>query len=102
MALRSVSSASVLVLRGGSAQMSTLKRKFMSHAENLQKCIEHPGGFNNGADTGYISFLHNGEEYTVTVTSNIKMLTASLWKDSKCLETVMGKDGILFVSDFKL
>lgn len=74
--------------------MGSLKRKFVQHAENLQKCIEHPGGFNNGADTAYITFLHAGEEYTVTVTSNSKTLSASLWKNSKCLETVLGKDGI--------
>ncbi len=73
--------------------MSSLKRKFMGHAENLQKCIEHPGGFNNGADTAYITFLHCGDEYTVTVTSNSRTLSASLWKNSKCLETVLGKDG---------
>jgi len=79
-----------------------LKRKFMSHAENLKKRIERPGGFNNGADTAYITFLHEGEEYTVTVTSNVKMLTASIWKDSKCLETVIGKDGVLFVGEVKL
>jgi hypothetical protein len=79
--------------------MSSLKRKFMSHAENLKKCIERPGGFNNGADTAYITFLHEGEEYTVTVTSNVKMLTASIWKDSKCLDTVKGKDGILFIDE---
>ena len=82
--------------------MSSLKRKFIGHAENLKKCIEHPGGFNNGADTAYITFLHEGEEYTVTVTSNIKLLTASIWKDSKCLETVMGKNGVLFIREFKL
>ena len=82
--------------------MSGLKGKFMSHAENLKKCIEHPGGFNNGADTAYTTFLHNGEEYTVTVTSNVKMLTASIWKDSKCLRTVSGKDGVLFVEDVHL
>jgi len=79
--------------------MSALKRKFMGHAENLKKRIEHPGGFNNGADTAYITFLHDGEEYTVTVTSNTKTLTASLWKDSKCLDTVMGKDGVLLFLD---
>ena len=82
--------------------MSSLKRKFMGHAENLKKRIEHPGGFNNGADTAYITFLHSGDEYTVTVTSNIRTLTASLWKDSQCLHTVLGKDGVLFIEDFKL
>jgi hypothetical protein len=81
--------------------MSSLTRKFMGHAENLKKRIEHPGGFNNGADTGYITFLHDGDEYTVTVTSNRKTLTASLWKDSKCLDTVIGKDGVLFVESAK-
>jgi len=75
-----------------------LQRKFMAHAENLLKRIEHPGGFNNGADTAYITFLHGGEEYTVTVTSNSKTLSASLWKDSKCLETVPGKDGVFLFS----
>jgi hypothetical protein len=73
----------------------------MGHAENLKKRIEHPGGFNNGADTGYTTFLHDGHEYTVTVTSNTKTLTASLWKDSKCLDTVIGKDGVLFVESVK-
>jgi hypothetical protein len=73
----------------------------MGHAENLKKRIEHPGGFNNGADTGYITFLHDGDEYTVTVTSNRTTLTASLWKDSKCLDTVIGKDGVLFVQSAK-
>lgn len=77
--------------------MSSLKHKFRGHAENLKKRIEHPGGFNNGADTAYITFLHEGAEYTVTVTSNSKTLTASLWKDRKCLETVIGKDGVLFL-----
>ena len=76
--------------------MSSLKRKFMGHAHHLKKRIEHPGGFNNGADTAYITFLHQGEEYTVTVTSNRKTLTASLWKEGKCLDTVLGKDGVLF------
>lgn len=71
-----------------------LKRKFMAHAENLLKRIKRPGGFNNGADTAYITFLHDGEEFTVTVTSNTKTLTASLWKDGKCLDTVPGKDGV--------
>lgn len=79
--------------------MSSLTNKFMSHAENLKRCIEHPGGFNNGADTAYITFLHEGEEYTVTVTSNKKTLTASLWKDSRCLDTVLGKDGVLFAGN---
>ena len=82
--------------------MGSLRRKFMAHAENLKKRIEHPAGFNNGADTAYITFLHEGDEYTVTVTSNFKMLTASIWKDSKCLDTVMGKNGILFVEEIKL
>lgn len=77
--------------------MSSLVHKFMGHAENLKKRIEHPGGFNNGADTAYITFLHDRVEYTVTVTSNSKTLTASLWKGNKCLETVLGKDGILFI-----
>jgi hypothetical protein len=81
--------------------MSSLTNKFMGHAENLKKRIEHPGGFNNGADTGYITFLHEGVEYTVTVTSNSKTLTASLWKGSSCLDTVIGKDGILFVESVK-
>lgn len=82
--------------------MSSLKRKFVGHAENLKKRIEHPGGFNNGADTAYITFLHEGAEYTVTVTSNTRTLTASLWHNSKCLQTVLGKDGVLFVHDFNL
>lgn len=82
--------------------MSSLKSKFMSHAENLKKRIEHPGGFNNGADTAYITFLHDGAEFTVTVTSNNKTLSASIWKGSKCLQTVLGKDGVLFIEDFRL
>jgi hypothetical protein len=79
--------------------MSAVASKFIKHAENLKKRIEHPGGFNNGADTAYVSFLHEGEEYTVTVTSNFKTLSASLWKGGRCLETVIGKDGVLFAQE---
>lgn len=76
--------------------MSSLQRKFTGHAEILKNRIEHPGGFNNGADTAHVSFDHEGEQYTVTVTSNSKLLTASLWCHGKCIETVIGKDKVLF------
>lgn len=82
--------------------MSSIVTKFMQHAENLKKRIEHPGGFNNGADTANITFLHEGDEYTVTVTSNFKILSASLWKGSLCMTTVQGKDGVLFIEEVTL
>ena len=62
----------------------------------MKKRIEHPSGYNNGADTAYTDFILEGKEYTVCVTSNRELLTASLWRNGKCLESVMGKDGILF------
>ncbi len=78
--------------------MSALKKKFMGHAENLKKRIEHPGG-NNGEDTASISFTHDGEQYLVTVTSNRELLTGSLWHKGACLVSVTGKDGVLFLED---
>jgi hypothetical protein len=77
--------------------MPSLHHKFQGHAQILKSRIEHPGGFNNGADTAHVSFEHDGEQYTVTVTSNSKLLTASLWLKGKCIETVIGKDKVLFV-----
>ncbi len=78
--------------------MSAIKKKFVGHAENLKKRIEHPGG-NNGEDTASVSFLHDGDQYLVTVTSNRELLTASLWLKGACLSSVTGKDGVLFIED---
>jgi hypothetical protein len=82
--------------------VSSIEGKFVQHAETLKKRIEHPGGFNNGDDTAYVSFLHQGQEFTVSVTSNVRTLSASLWKEGRCLLTVMGKDGVLFTEPVKL
>lgn len=74
--------------------MDPVNKKFQAHALNLQKVIERPGG-NHGQDTAYVGFTHDGTDYTVTVTSNTKTLSASLWKSGVCQVTVLGKDGIL-------
>ena len=81
--------------------MNALANKFKLHAEILKETIEGPKG-NHGDDTAAVNFIHDGDEYTVTVTSNSKILSASLWKGSWCMETVMGKDGTLFVGEIKL
>lgn len=75
--------------------MDPVNKKFQQHALKLQQVIERPGG-NNGEDTAYVGFSHDGADFTVTVTSNSKTLSASLWKDGVCQFTIMGKDGILF------
>lgn len=74
--------------------MSSVEKKFQQHALKLQQVIERPGG-NHGEDTAYVGFTHAGVDYTVTVTSNSKILSASLWKNKVCQTTIMGKDGIL-------
>ncbi|MDH5328083.1 MAG: hypothetical protein OEZ68_19370 [Gammaproteobacteria bacterium] len=78
--------------------MDPVQKKFQQHALKLQQVIERPGG-NHGEDTAYVGFTHNGVDYTVSVTSNRKILSASLWKQKVCQVTVMGKDGILLFGD---
>lgn len=79
------------------AETDELTRKFYALASKMKERLDRTKDYDSEEDTLSINLLHEGVEYEIVLIHNATTLAASLWSNGRCLKTVEGEDGNLFV-----